>query len=200
VIRDSLDLYLGLEDAAAQLAWYTSELVPGLLQTKDYARALIREGLPDASDQEIERRAEMRIARQSLLTRITAAPIVKVAFNEAVLRRPVGGREVMAAQLERLIEVAKYPNVSIRVVAFEAGLHHGVISGPFVLMRFPTTGDGRCIEPPTVFVDGFLGAMYLDKPNEVDRYDAAFEAIWSSAFDEARSMRVLHEAAREFRQ
>jgi Domain of unknown function (DUF5753) len=96
--------------------------------------------------------------------------------------------------------VAKYPNVSIRVVAFETGLHHGVISGPFVLMRFPTTGDGRSIEPPTVFVDGFIGALYLDKPQEVDRYDVAFEAIWSSAFDEARSMGVLHEAAREFRQ
>jgi transcriptional regulator with XRE-family HTH domain len=200
VIRESLDLYLGLEDAAAQLSWYTSELVPGLLQTPDYARVLIRETLPSASDEEIERRVHVRIARQSLLTRVTAAPTVKVAFNEAVLRRPVGGEEVMAGQLERLMEATNYPNVSIRVVPFEAGLYHGLLCGPFVMMRFPTTGDGREMEPPTVYVDGFTGALYLDKPNEIDRYAAAFDAIWASASNEARSMSLLHEAAREFKQ
>ena len=200
VIRESLDLYLGLEEAATQLCWYTSELVPGLLQTKNYARVLIRAALPEASDEEVERRVHVRIARQALLTRATAAPIVKVAFNEAVLRRAVGGHDVMAEQLERLIETTNYPNVSIRVVPFAAGLHHGILSGPFVMMRFPTDGDGREVEPRTVYVDGFTGALYLDKPHEIDRYDAAFDAIWTSAFVEARSTSFLSEAAKEFRQ
>lgn len=200
VIRESLDLYLGLEDAAAQLCWYTSELVPGLLQTDDYARVLIRAGLPEVSDEEIERRVRMRLARQALLTRPTAAPLVKVAFNEAVLRRAVGGVKVMADQLQRLIEVVDYPNVSIRVVPFEMGLHHGLVSGPFVMMHFPITGDGREMEPPTVYVDGFTGALYLDKPAEIDRYEVAFDTIWTSAFNEARTVSFLHEAAREFKQ
>jgi hypothetical protein len=199
VIRDSLDLYLGLEDAASELSWYTSELVPGLLQTRDYARTLIRAHYAQASEEDIERLVQVRMARQSLLTRVTAAPTVKVAFNEAVLRRAVGGEEVMAGQLERLIVMTNHPKVSLRVVPFETGFHDGLLSGPFVMMRFPSAGDGRAIEPPTVYVDGFTGALYLDKPEEIERYDGAFDAIWSSALNEARSMSFLHGAAREFK-
>jgi hypothetical protein len=106
----------------------------------------------------------------------------------------------MAEQLQRLIEATNYPNVSIRVVPFEAGLHHGILSGPFVMMRFPTNGDGQETEPPIVYVDGFTGALYLEKPHEIDRYDAAFDAIWTSASVEARSMSLLYGAAREFKQ
>lgn len=198
VIRESLDLYLGLEDAAAELCWYASELVPGLLQTEDYARVLIQAAYPDAGDDEIARRVRMRIARQALLARVTAAPIVKVALNEAVLRRPVGGEAVMAGQLTRLTEMANHPSVSIRVVPFETGLHHGSQSGPFVAMRFPVAGDGRPLEPSTVYVEGLTGALYLDKPDEVACYEAAFAAIWRSAPGEERSLSLLYDAVRGF--
>lgn len=197
VVPETFDLRIGLEDSASQLSWYASELVPGLLQTRDYARILIRTALPEASDDEVERRVDVRIARQALLTRAAAPPIVKVAFNEAILRRTVGGEEVMARQLQRLIEAAGHPNVSIRVVPFEVGEHAGLLCGSFVMMRFPTTGDGRETEPPTVYKDGFTGALYLDRAQEVGRYDAAFGAIWASASDEPRSLSLLHEAARE---
>jgi transcriptional regulator with XRE-family HTH domain len=197
VILEGFDLYIGLEDSASQLCWYASKLVPGLLQTEDYARTVIRPG--GWSEEEVERRVHVRIARQALLTRVTAAPTVKVAFGEAVLRCPVGGEEVMAGQLERLMEVMNYPNVSIRVVQFEAGLHPGLHCGPFVMMRFPTVGDGRETEPPTVYKEGLTGALYLDKPQEIASYDAAFDAIWTAAASEARSMSLLHEAAREFK-
>jgi transcriptional regulator with XRE-family HTH domain len=198
VIPETFDLYMGLEESASQLSFYASELVPGLLQTEDYARSVIREGKRGWSEEEIERRVQMRVARQALLTRATAAPTLKAAFNESVLRYAVGGGRVMAGQLGRLMEVTDYPNVSIRVVPFEAGLHPGLQCGMFVMMRFPTGGDGREMEPPTVYKDGFTGALYLDKPHEIASYDAAFDAIWTLAYDEARSMSLLHEAAREF--
>ena len=93
-----------------------------------------------------------------------------MVLNESILRRPVGGREVMAAQLDALAEAASLPNVSLRVVPFSAGRHHGMMTGPFEILRFPVNGDGQDSEPPTVYVDGFTGDLYLDKPAEVERY------------------------------
>ncbi|MEV0262143.1 helix-turn-helix transcriptional regulator [Streptomyces sp. NPDC050617] len=197
VIPEGFDLYIGLEEAAQSLSWYSSELVPGLLQTADYAETLIREDNPGVPDEEIERRVHVRIARQALITRVTAAPTVEVALNEAVLRRPVGGTKVMGDQLKRLVELNKLDNLSIRVVPFSAGLHASLMSGPFVMMRFPANGDGRDTEPPTVYVDGFTGALYLDKPHEIDRYDAAFKATWGSALDHEGTQSLLLQAIRE---
>lgn len=197
VIPDGFDLYIGLEESASQLCWYSSELVPGLLQTEAYARTLIRADNVGVSDDEIERRVHVRIERQALLTRVTAVPTIEVMLNEAVLCRPVGGTGVMAEQLAKLAEVADYPNVSIRVIPFRAGLHHGLMSGPFVILRFPTNGDGREAEPPTVYVDGFTGALYLDKPNEIERYDGAFQAIREKALDDEDSKHRILIAARE---
>lgn len=200
VIPESFDLYIGLEEAADRLSWYESELVPGLFQTEDYARTLIRADNPGVDDTEIERRVHVRIARQALLTRATDPPQVEVALNETVLRRPVGGVKTMADQLERLVELGRLDNVSIRVVPFTAGLHYGLMSGPFVMLRFPVNGDGRETEPSTVYVDGFTGALYLDKPNEVERYGGAFKAIWEAALDDEGSAGLLEQAARELRQ
>ena len=199
VIPSGFDVYIGLEGAAASLQSYQSELVPGLLQTPDYARAVISYDNPDNDPDEIERRVRLRMERQALLTRPVAAPELSIVLNEAILRRPVGGRLVMATQLERLAEVSELPNVGLRVVAFAAGLHHGLMSGPFVLLRFPTNGDGKETEPPTVYMDGFTGALYLDKPSEITRYDGAFQHIWDAASGEAASKDLFVEAAREFR-
>ncbi|TVT61980.1 helix-turn-helix domain-containing protein [Amycolatopsis rhizosphaerae] len=198
VIPNGFDVYIGLEGAAASLHWYESELVPGLLQTPDYARAVISYDNPEDDPDEVELRVRLRMERQVLLTRPVAAPRLYVVLNEAILRRPVGGRPVMAGQLERLAQVSELPNVRLRVAGFAAGLHHGVMSGPFVLLRFPTNGDGKETEPPTVYMDGFTGALYLDKANEVARYDDAFHRIWDAALDEAASKDLFIEAAREF--
>src|SRR5713226_3510808 len=104
VIPDTFDLYIGLEEAASQLAWYESELVTGLLQTEDYARTLIKADNPGVDDGEIDRRVQVRMARQALLTRVTALPAAEVVLNEGILRRPVGGPRVMAGQFRRLAE------------------------------------------------------------------------------------------------
>jgi hypothetical protein len=135
--------------------------------------------------------------RQTLLTRVTAAPELRVVLNEAIIRRPVGGAEVMAAQLKRLLDASDLPNMALCIMPFSTGLHHGIMSGPFVILRFPLNGDGKATEPPTVYVDGFTGALYLDKPAEIDRYTMAFTDIWSAALSEGASQDLLNQAFRE---
>jgi transcriptional regulator with XRE-family HTH domain len=200
VIPEGFDVYIGLEESASRLSWYESELVPGLLQTEAYAHTLITADNPGVDELEIDRRVHVRIARQALLTRVTAAPELHIVLNEAIVRRPVGGSVVMVEQLNRLLQVSDLPNVSLRVMPFNAGLHHGIMSGPFVILRFPLNGDGKETEPPTVYVDGFTGALYLDKKNEIERYNQAFSDIWDSALDETASRGLLHQASRELEQ
>src|SRR6266478_6547945 len=98
VIPERFDVYIGLEEAASQLSWYESELVPGLLQTEDYARTVIKAGNPDVASDEIDRRVQVRIARQALVRRPTAPLDLRVVLNESILRRPVGGPQIMASQ------------------------------------------------------------------------------------------------------
>jgi transcriptional regulator with XRE-family HTH domain len=196
VIPENFDVYLGLEEAASSIAWYEPELIPGLLQTADYARAVIG---ANASTDDTDRRVQLRIERQALIRRATAPLALRVALNESVLRRPIGGREVMAEQLDALAEAAELPNVKIRVVPFTAGLHHGVMTGPFELLRFPANGDGRDSEPPTIFQDGYTGGLYLDKANEIERFSDAFEYVWTAAASEDASIRMIRQAAEDFR-
>jgi transcriptional regulator with XRE-family HTH domain len=197
VIPDGFDVYIGLEEAAGELDWYESELVPGLLQTEDYARTVITADNPGVAQDEIDRRVHVRVARQALLSRPAARPELRVILNEAILRRPVGGPKVMAQQLTQLAEISELSSVFMRVVPFSAGLHRGVMSGPFVILRFPRNGDGNDSEPPTVYADGFTGALYLDKPAEVDRHAAAFSAIWDVALEERISRTLIQQAAKE---
>ena len=195
VIPEGFDVYIGLEEAASQISWYESELVPGLLQTEQYARSVIKDDTMD--DEELDRRVQLRLARQALVRRRTAPLSLHVALNEAILRRPVGGPDVMAGQLGSLAEASASPNVSLRIVPFSAGLHRGLMTGPFELLRFPVNGSGEDSEPATVYADGFTGALYLDKPHEVERYANAFESIWSAALDEAASTDLIHRSAEE---
>jgi hypothetical protein len=103
----------------------------------------------------------------------------------------------MSAQLRRLAEACELPNIALRVIPFSAGLHHGVTSGPFEILRFPSNSDGRDSEPLTVFADGFTGDLYLDKPAEVDHHAAAFTGIWVAALEERVSHVVIQQAAKE---
>jgi transcriptional regulator with XRE-family HTH domain len=197
VVPEWFDLYVGLEAAANRIAWYESELVPGLFQTADYARALTRVHVPNASAAEIERRVELRLARQAILRRPIDPPALQVVLRESVLRCPVGGAAVMAEQLNHLASLTQLANVTIRVVTFAAGAHPGMISGPFEVLRFPVNGGGLDSEPPTVYADSYTGALYLDKPHEVDRYDQAFGEIWNAALGEEASGDLIRQAAEE---
>ncbi len=200
VIPEWFDVYVGLEEAAAEISWYESELVPGLLQTEDYARTLIEADNPGVDTPEIDRRVQVRVQRQALVRRATAPLKLRVVLSEAVLHRPVGGPQVMAAQLDRLAEAGELANISLRVVPFSAGFHRGVLSGPFEILRFPQNGDGTDSEPPTTYMDGYTGALYLDKPNEVERYAEAFGSITQTSLDEPSSASLIRQAAEEMRQ
>jgi len=173
VIPEGFDVYIGLEEAASQLSWYEQELVPGILQTGDYARTLIDADNPGMDQEEISRRVQVRMARQPLIRRKTA-PL-------------------------ELVQDSELPNVSLRVIPFSAGVHPGVMSGPFVILRFPVNGDGRESEPATVYKDGFTGALYLDKPQEVERYARAFGSIRGACLDEDASRNLIQRAAEELR-
>ena len=105
----------------------------------------------------------------------------------------------MAAQLDRLAEASELPNVSLRVVPVAVGLYTGLLSGPFEILRFPVNGHGEESEPPTVYADVYTGALYLDKPHEVNRYEQAFENTWKIALDDETSRALLRKSAEELR-
>ena len=197
-VPEGFDLYTGLEGAASQLDWYGSDLVPDLLQTENYAYTLISAGDPGASTEEISRRVHLRIGRQILLTRTTAPVAAMVVLNEGILHRPIGGPDVMAGQLQHLAEAAALPNVSIRVVPFSAGLHAGVLSGPFVILRFPASVDGRDSEPPVVHVAGLTGALFLERPGDLERYTSVYADIAAAALDEPASRVLIGNAAKDY--
>ncbi|MFJ5103691.1 helix-turn-helix domain-containing protein [Streptomyces sp. NPDC088554] len=200
VIPQEFDLFIGLEEAASDINWYENELIPGLLQIEDYARIIIRTHNHEESEDEVEKRVRLRLTRQALLTRSVDPATLNVGLSEAVLRRPVGGPAVMAGQLKHLLDVCELPNVTLRVVPFSAGLHLGVMSGPFGILRFPRNRDGTESEPPTVYSDGYTGDLYLDKPNEVDVYDNAFKNIWDTALNEQESRNLIIETVGSYEQ
>jgi len=160
--------YLGLEEAASMIRAYEVHFVPDLLQTDDYARAVIQCEHAHAPDAEIDRRIELRRGRQQVLRRQDPARLWAV-LDEAVLRRQIGGPAVMRAQVEALIEAATLPHVRLQIVPFGADTHTAA-GFPFAILRFPDP-----TLPDVVYVEQLTSALYLDKPGDVDRYALAME-------------------------
>ncbi|WP_433626633.1 helix-turn-helix domain-containing protein [Nocardia sp. CA-120079] len=183
VIAEGFEVYIGLEEAARALATYENELIPGLLQTEAYTRALLKSARPDASESEIERRVQLRTARQALLTRKDSPLHLDAVISESVLWRRVGGAEVTVEQLAHLRRMCDLPNVRIQLVPSDSGYHDGMDSGPFVLLEFADTAQVELREPPVVYVEAFTGPVYLDKDHEIERYRTAFANIKSVAAD-----------------
>ena len=178
--------YVDLESAATLIRTYEGQFVPGLLQTDDYMRAVIHGAHLDESAEEVGRRVRLRMARQTLLTR-EHPPRLWAVVDEAALRRPVGGREVMRGQLERLIEAAKLPNVTLQVLGFDSGAHPGMV-GSFSVLRFP---DQEL--PDVVYLEHLTSASYLNKPDEVDRYLHVMESICVRAAPPEQTVELLDE-------
>lgn len=200
VVPAGFNLYIGLEQAASEICDYEPDLIPGLFQIPDYADAVIRYHCRDLDDEEIDRRVRVRVERQALVRRRTSPLKLRLVITEGVLRQPVGGRDVMLQQLDRLTDMAGLPTVSLRIMPFGVGMHDGLVTQSFSVLRFPLNGDGTDSEPPTVYKDGFTGSLYLDKPHEVERYSEAFDRIWGTALDEQASLQMIQQVAEELRE
>ena len=185
--------YLGLEAAASLIRTYEIQFVPGLLQTPEYARAVILLGHAGATADEIDRRVELRRQRQQILDRIEP-PQLWAVIDEAVLRRPIGGADVMQAQIQALIEAAKKPNVRLQIIPFHAG-GHAAAGGPFAILRFPEPEL-----PDVVYVEQLTSAIYLEKRDDVDHYAIAMERVCIDAEPPSHTQdilgKLLHEVGR----
>jgi hypothetical protein len=182
VIGEGFEVYIGLEEAASRLCTYEHELVPGLLRTESYARAVLAAAHPDMPSTEMDRRVAVLAARQTLITRTQSPVRLEAVITESLLWHRIGGVEVSAAQLDHLRRMCELPNVEIRVVRHGSGYHDGMDSGHFVLLEFPDS-NGDLPEPPVVYVETFTGSAYFDKEHEVGRYRAAFRGITAASVD-----------------
>ena len=176
--------YIGFEGEAHSVWDYESLFVPGLLQTEDYARAVIRGGLPNASRDEVERRVEVRMERQALLHNENPLNLWSIV-DEAALRRQVGGPEVMQAQFQYLIEVSELPHVTFQVIPFDAGAHPGM-PGSFILLQF---GDAAI--PDVIYVDTMAGELFLEEVADVRRYKLVFEHLRAVAASPEASLSLV---------
>lgn len=183
--------YVALEDESSAMRLYCPELVPGLLQTEDYARAVIRAVRPGYDDESVERRVTARLARQKVLLDRASPPELMLVLNEAVLRRVVAGADVMAAQLRALAAAAERPQLTLQVLPFSAGAHAS-LEGGFVLIEFPEETD-----PDVVYVEGIMGDLYLESVGEVKRYQSAFERIQAVALKSEESLTFISARAKE---
>jgi hypothetical protein len=166
--------FVSLEGEAAVIRAYEPHYVPGLLQTEDYARAVLRAGRPHLPEAAIERCVALRLERQTLLGR-PGAPVLWTVIDETVLRRPIGGPGVMRAQLDRLIQACAQPQVHLQVMPFAAGPHPAMY-GPFHIFRFPTAEL-----PDVVFTESLAGAAYLDERDDVTAFLEALDRMCAQA-------------------
>ncbi|AWW40882.1 MULTISPECIES: helix-turn-helix domain-containing protein [Streptomyces] len=191
VLPDWFAAYLSLEQAALQIRAYENQFVHGLLQTERYARALLGAGNPHASTEATERRVALRMRRQELLTR-EAPPRLWVVMDETVLRWPVGGSDVMRAQVDHLIEVNRLPHVTLQIMRFAAGPHPAMRAGAYHLFRF------RARElPDIVYLNGLVGAVYLDKSDDVVVYREAMDRLGAQAAPASRTEAHLGDIRKE---
>jgi transcriptional regulator with XRE-family HTH domain len=175
--------YLGLESAASEIRIYEVNMIPGLLQTEDYARAVITAGMVNSPRAEIERRVALQMERQRLAR--NNPPKVWAVLDEAALRRQVGGPEVMRVQLEYLRELGNMPNVSLQVIPFGGGAHPAM-GRPFVILVF-----GERIDPDVVYLEDLTSALWVEDVNQVDRYNVFFNHLRATALSFESSARLI---------
>lgn len=183
--------YVGLETEAIGLRYYQCTLVPGLLQTAGYARAMLDAAVPRLTRARIDELLEVKLTRQDILNR--AEPLrLWAVLDEAALHRVVGGPKVMAAQLDRLIEVTGNPNVTVQVIAYEAGAHPAMDS-TFNILEFMGS------VPAVVYVEGLVGWIYIDRPAEIDKYQQVFEYLSSLALSPKESIDLVAKIGKAYK-
>ncbi|WP_346742695.1 DUF5753 domain-containing protein [Spongiactinospora sp. TRM90649] len=183
--------FIGLEEVATSITVYETCLVPGLFQTEEYARAVIRGLLPRISSDVLQERVDTRLKRQELLFR-DSPPRYWTVLDESVLHRHIGDPGIMRAQLDRIVELAELPHVVVQVVPFTVGAHMGLDNAfTFLQLSDPAV-------PDTIFIEGLMGLIYLEKPSEIEIYREALESLRAAGLDPARSVARIAEISRSF--
>ena len=190
VLPTGFGIYVGLEAEAAGLRSFEGEAVQGLFQTPDYARAILREVQVRDTDEQVERLVDLRMKRQEVLDRNPPLDVWMI-LDEAVIRRTIGGPEVMRDQLARLVEASKKPNVTLQVLPFSTGSHAG-LRGPFSILEFPERAD-----PDVAYVESVAGIIYLEKEREVRTAAEAFDRLRAAALSPGQSTDLIIEAAQD---
>jgi transcriptional regulator with XRE-family HTH domain len=181
--------YLGLEESAAQIKAYELQFVPGLLQTEDYALAIASRGRPENANRDTERKVHLRMQRQKVLLGRNA-PKLWVVIDESVLYRRLGGPRVLRSQIDHLLEMTTLPNISLQVVPYQTSGYGA--EGPFTLLRF-----GEAELSDIVYVEHLAGALYLEKPEEIEIYSRALDRLAVEAETPAKTRQMLQKAREE---
>lgn len=181
--------FIGLEAGASAMRTWEPIVLPGLLQTEDYIRALIRSGRPGDAEKDIDRRIALRMTRQGRLTGVQPLEFSAI-IDESVLHRTIGGEAVMENQLKRLIDVAQLPSVTVQILPLDAGAHP-FLGGPAALLEFR-----EATHMDVVYVEGLAGDYYEEQPSEVARYRQDFERLSARALDNRMSIKLIESLLR----
>jgi transcriptional regulator with XRE-family HTH domain len=192
VLPNPYEVYIGLEAGTASIRNFEPVVVPGLLQTADYARETFRNGPIELDPDEVERLLEVRLARQEILAR-EERPRLWAVIDEAVIHRIVGSVSVMRGQLRHLAESAQQGKTTVQVVPYRAGAHAGT-TGPFVILDFPEPTD-----PAVVYVETLAGDIYLEERSDVNRYTLAFDRLRAASLHPDDSVQMIERLARTLR-
>jgi transcriptional regulator with XRE-family HTH domain len=182
------EAYVGLESEAVRFRDFQSMVMPGLLQTEDYARAVLRTAPNAASNEDVDRLVALRMERQTILDQANP-PDLWVVLSESILRVQVGGPNVMRAQLRRLIDVAERSNVTLQVLPFTTAAHVQPIS-PFTILEFAESAD-----PTVVYLEHLTGSLFLESEDEVRRYTLVFDHLRAEALGTAQSIDLIAQVA-----
>ncbi|WP_149831091.1 helix-turn-helix domain-containing protein [Streptomyces tailanensis] len=185
-------VYIGLETDAASLRAYEPQIVPGLLQTRPYAEALIQGALPETSTADVEKRVQVRLRRQERVSAEENPLRLWTVLDEAALRRIVGSRSVMREQLEHLAEMSRLPHITVQVLPYEVGAHPG-LNGQYAILEFPDASDSS-----VVYIEGVTSDLYLEKPLDVQKYSVMYEHLRAQALNVDQSRQFIADIAKGY--
>jgi transcriptional regulator with XRE-family HTH domain len=185
-----LSLFVGLEQGASDLRTYQPVVMPGLLQTPDYAAAVLASDAVPRTEAHVARLVGLRIARQGVLTRSSDPLELRVILDESVLHRRTGPDHVMGGQLRHLAAMAERPNIDVQVLPLAAGMHSAAF-GAFVILGFPWESD-----PGLVYVENRSGAVYLESSHEIDAHSLVFQQLSVLALNAKESVDLLRNVAK----
>ncbi len=190
VLPSGFDIYVGLEAEASGLRSYETDVVHGLLQTTDYALAVLRELRPRDTEEQLQRVVDLRMQRQRLLDQDPPLDLWLI-LDEGAIRRNVGGSAVMRRQLEQLVQASRWPNVTLQILSFASGAHAG-LTGPFAILEFPERTDSD-----VAYTESVGGMIYLEKDREVRACVEAFDRMRAAALSPVASVELIQQVSRE---